>query len=208
MSEIKWVFLDVGSTLVDESDVYESRCGYVISAKGLERDEFMEKVHQAAKVSPTPIKQAAQAYGVTLPEWDSSLEKLYLGTEDVLKALSGKYKLGIIANQLAGTKKRLHSWGVLHYFDVITASAEAGYEKPDLRIFRLALEQAGCNPQNAIMVGDRLENDIVPARQLGMKMIWVRQGFAKYQSVEKECEKPDYIIENIGEIVKVLMGRT
>ena len=103
MSEIKWVFLDVGSTLVDESDVYESRCSYVISAKGLERDEFMEKVHQAAKVSPKPIKQAAQAYGVTLPEWDSSLEKLYLGTEDVLKALSGKYKLGIIANQLAGT---------------------------------------------------------------------------------------------------------
>lgn len=45
MREIKWVFLDVGSTLVDESDVYESRCSYVISAKGLERDEFMEKVH-------------------------------------------------------------------------------------------------------------------------------------------------------------------
>ena len=64
------------------------------------------------------------------------------------------------------------------------------------------------NPQNTIMVGDRLENDIAPARQLGMKTIWVRQGFAKYQSVEKECEKPDYIIENIGEIVKVLMGRT
>lgn len=96
----------------------------------------------------------------------------------------------------------------MHYFDVVTASAEAGYEKPDLRIFKLALEQASCNPQNAIMVGDRLENDIVPARQLGMKTIWVRQGFAKYQSVEKECEKPDYIIENIGEIVKVLMGRT
>ena len=56
------------------------------------------------------------------------------------------------------------------------------------------------------MVGDRLENDIAPARQLGMKTIWVRQGFAKYQSVEKEYEKPDYIIENIGEIVKVLMG--
>lgn len=116
MSELKWVFLDVGSTLVDESDVYESRCNYVISAKGLERDEFMGKVHQAAKVSPTPIKQVAQAYGVTLPEWDSSLEKLYLGTEDVLKALSGKYKLGIIANQLAGTKKRLHKLGSFALF--------------------------------------------------------------------------------------------
>ena len=42
MSELKWVFLDVGSTLVDESDVYESRCSYVISEKGLARYEFME----------------------------------------------------------------------------------------------------------------------------------------------------------------------
>ena len=143
MSEIKWVFLDMGSTLVDESDVYESRCNYVISAKGLEHDEFIEKVHHAAKVSPTPIKQAAQAYGVALPEWNSSLEKLYLETEDVLKALSGKYKLGIIANQLAGTQKRLHNWGVLQYFDVVAASAEAGYEKPDLRIFRSEERRVG-----------------------------------------------------------------
>ena len=86
----------------------------------MEHDEFIEKVHHAAKVSPTPIKQAAQAYGVALPEWNSSLEKLYLETEDVLKALSGKYKLGIIANQLAGTQKRLHNWGVLQYFDAVS----------------------------------------------------------------------------------------
>ena len=101
-------------------------------------------------------------------------------------------------SQLAGTQKRLHNWGVLQYFDVVAASAEAGYEKPDLRICKLALEQAGCNPQNAIMVGDRLENDIAPARQLGMKTIWVRQGFAKYQSVEKECEnyKREYPCSN------------
>ena len=73
MSEIKWVFLDVGSTLVDESDVYESRCSYVISEKGLERDEFMEKVHRAAKVSPTPIKQAAHDEYISLTMWTEYL---------------------------------------------------------------------------------------------------------------------------------------
>ena len=60
---------------------------------------------------------------------------------------------------------RLHNWGVLHYFDVVTASAEAGYEKPDLRIFRLALEQAGCNPQ-------KYNN----GRRQNLKMILFRQG--------------------------------
>lgn len=53
MSEIKWVFLDVGSTLVDESDVYESRCSYVISEKGLEHDEFIEKVKSKSYTDKT-----------------------------------------------------------------------------------------------------------------------------------------------------------
>lgn len=67
------------------------------------------------------------------------------------------------------------------------------------------------NKQNArqnetIMIGDRLDNDIVPAKQLGMKTIWVRQGFAKFQSVKNENEKPNYVIENIGEIINILLN--
>lgn len=36
---------------------------------------------------------------------------------------------------------------------------------------------AKCKPENAVMIGDRIDNDIVPAKQLGMKTIWIKQGF-------------------------------
>ena len=54
------------------------------------------------------------------------------------------------------------------------------------------------------MIGDRLDNDIAPAKQLGMKTVWVRQGFAKYQSVKNIEEQPDYIINSIAEVLDIL----
>ena len=118
--------------------------------------------------------------------------------------MSKKYKLGVIANQSLGTKERLNNWGIGKYFDVVVASAEAGCAKPDLKIFNLALEQAGCKPSEAVMIGDRLDNDIIPAKHFGMKTVWVRQGFAKYLSVSNDIEQPDFIIGSIGDILDIL----
>ena len=204
MNNIKRLFFDLGSTLVDESEVYKSRCDYAIKQKGIKYEEFMSKVYEAAKTSPTAIKSAAQYYDAVLPEWDNRLEKLYAGTKNVLETLSGKYRLGIIANQSLGTQERIDNWGIGNYFDVVIASAEAGCAKPDLEIFNLALEKAVCEPYEAMMVGDRLDNDIAPAKLLGMKTVWVRQGFAKYQSINSESERPDYIIDDIADIVNVI----
>ena len=50
------------------------------------------------------------------------------------------------------------------------------------------------------MVGDRLDNDIVPAKKLGMKTVWVRQGYAIYQSIDDEAERPDHIVDSIDEL--------
>lgn len=203
MNDIKWLFFDLGSTLVDESEVYKSRCDYAIKQKNINYEEFMAKVYEAAGTSPTAIRSAAKYYDIILPEWDNSLEKLYAGTKTVLETLSGKYKLGIIANQTAGTMERIEKWEIAKYFDAVIASAEAGLAKPDLRIFYMALEQANCLPEEAVMIGDRLDNDIVPAKKIGMKTIWVRQGFAKYQSINNESERPNYIIDNIADILNL-----
>lgn len=136
-----------------------------------------------------------------MPKWFGELEKLYPDVDEILKKLSQKFKLGIIANQVAGTQKRIDNWGIGKYFDVVVASAEAGCEKPDLKIFNMALEQAKCNPSEAVMIGDRLDNDIIPAKKLGMKTVWVRQGFAKYQKVNNESENPTATVESVSEIL-------
>ena len=64
----------------------------------------------------------------------------------------------------------------------------------------MALDKAECKPADAIMVGDRLDNDIIPAIKLGMKTVWVRQGYAVYQSIDDESKRPDYIVESIEEL--------
>lgn len=204
-SLMKWLFFDLGSTLIDESDVLLSRCEYAIKNAGIDRDEFMNKVYEEAKISPTPIKTAAESYGVVLPKWDNSLEKLYEPVPDVLSALHGKYKLGIIANQSLGTQERIDNWGIGKYFDVVMASAEAGCAKPDPKIFTAALDKAGCEPSEAVMIGDRLDNDIIPAKRLGMKTVWVRQGYAVYQSIDDEDKRPDYIVDRIEELTNLFL---
>ena len=53
------------------------------------------------------------------------------------------------------------------------------------------------------MIGDRLDNDIIPAKKLGMNTVWVRQGFAKFKSVKNELERPDYIVESIAGVIEL-----
>lgn len=200
MERIKWLFFDLGATLIDESKCYEYRCNEIINNNNIDAKKFYEKVLEFAKITSLPIKAAAEYYGYELPGWSIELEQLYAETKRVLAQLSYKYKLGIISNQVAGTQERINSWDIGKYFDVVVASAETGCEKPDLKIFNIALTKAECQGSQAVMIGDRLDNDIAPAKKLGMKTVWVRQGFAKFQSVNRENEKPDYIIESIGEI--------
>ncbi len=95
------------------------------------------------------------------------------------------------------------SWGIGKYFDVVMASAEAGCAKPDLKIFSMALDEAECDPADAVMIGDRLDNDIFPAKKLGMKTIWVRQGYAIYQSIDDESRRPDHIVDSIDELTGI-----
>ena len=107
MEAIGWLFFDLGSTLIDESEVIKSRCDYAIKEKNLNRDEFMAKVCEMAQTSATAVFTAAKFYGVALPPWNNSLEKLYPETPAVLEKLAQKYKLGIIVNQVEGTQKRI-----------------------------------------------------------------------------------------------------
>ena len=81
---MKWIIFDLGSTLVDESDVYKSRCVYAVKQRDINLEEFMERVCKEAKTSPTPIRAAADAYKVKLPQWDNSLEKLFSGASSVV----------------------------------------------------------------------------------------------------------------------------
>ena len=86
---------------------------------------------------------------------------------------------------------------------MIASSAELGVSKPDKEIFLRALAMANCRPENAVMVGDRLDNDIRPAKELGMKTIRIRKGLAVYMRPSCPAEVPDFTVDNLSQILSI-----
>ncbi|MCH5269218.1 MAG: HAD family hydrolase [Lachnospiraceae bacterium] len=199
--KVKWIFFDVGTTLVDETQAYDHRIRDAIEGTEISFDQFNEKRKFFAQQNLKGDLEAIKYFGLKLTPWHKEDEMPYSGSKEVLEYLHKQgYKIGIIANQSLGTAGRLEKWGLLKYIDVVAASAELGVAKPDQAIFRRAFEMAGCTAHEAIMIGDRLDNDIAPAKKLGMKTIWIRQGFAIYQCLQTcECQ-PDYIVDSLSEL--------
>ena len=125
------------------------------------------------------------------------------GVIDVLDRLHGKFGLGFAANQPEAVYRFLEEKEVLRFFQSREVSAEIGFAKPDVRMFLKVLENLGARPDEAIMVGDRQDNDIVPAKMIGMKTVRLMVGPHKGQSVRYPKEEPDFTIESIPELLDI-----
>lgn len=200
--QIEWLFFDVGSTLVDESRANEHRIRDAIAGTEISYDQACAKAVRLAKQNNAhPLK----CLGLPLTPWHSEDETVYPQAVRCLAGLRQKYKIGIIANQAPGTADRMKQYGLSPYLDLVIASAEEGVAKPDPKIFKLALKRAGCPPERAVMIGDRLDNDIVPAKRLGLATIWIRQGFGGMASPSSEEETPDYRVRDLAELCELLL---
>lgn len=91
----------------------------------------------------------------------------------------------------------------MSYISIVSVSAELGIEKPNIKIFQRSLEIAGCPSENTVMIGDRLDNDISPAKSIGMKTVWIRQGFSSLFDVNRIVIRPDYIICTLSELLQI-----
>lgn len=200
----EWLFFDIGSTLVDEHIAYEERIRKIAEAANVTYDNAYETAINFYKQNQKGDRETAKLLGVDLPVWNKELETLYTDTVECLAFLSGRYKIGVIANQSLGTERRLESYGLLRYIDLVVASAEEGVAKPDKRIFETALNKSGCKAGNSVMIGDRVDNDIIPAKLLGMRTVRIKQGFWRYWSIKNEIEKADYTVNNLSELCKIL----
>ena len=87
---------------------------------------------------------------------------------------------------------RLEAHGIAKYFESQAVSGTHGFYKPDVRLFLHACEALGVAPEECIMVGDRIDCDIVPAKQLGMRTVRLRTGRHASQEPRSEDERPAY----------------
>jgi HAD superfamily hydrolase (TIGR01549 family) len=208
MNQIEWIFFDMGYTLVNEDEAHNRRIDIAIdelSQMGIcvTREQFWEEIYRQGAVGHSPVPSAAKYFGLkTAVKYNSEGECAYSDAKETLMALkSMKYKLGIIANQPLGSEERLDKYGLGGLFDAVFPSAEVGINKPDTKLYLHALECVGCDANRSVMVGDRLDNDIAPAAEVGMRTVRVLRGF--FKNCEKGSVKPDYIITSLTELVDI-----
>ncbi len=120
---------------------------------------------------------------------------------DALPALYGLREaglvLGVISNWEEWLESLLVTMEVAELFDVIVVSGRVGIEKPDARIFHLALEQAGVEPAEAVYVGDHPKLDVEASEAVGMVPVLVdRRG--------RHPEHPGTRITELGELPRVI----
>jgi len=104
---------------------------------------------------------------------------LFPHAENILKYLSPNYQLNLITNGFSEVQEiKLISSGLGKYFKVVVTSEEAGFKKPDERIFTYAFEKAGAKPSESIMIGDDYEVDVLGAKAAGMDQVLFDPGFS------------------------------
>lgn len=125
-------------------------------------------------------------------------------TIPTLKTLKNQdYKIGLISN--AGDAKNVHRLidrnHLRRYMDFILISAEIGVRKPAPLIFKMALDNLGASPPDAVMVGDTLRADILGAKQVGIAAVWItRQADTPHNNEDRLTILPDASISALKEL--------
>ena len=127
---------------------------------------------------------------VDLKPMDSLHEELPSISKDYSVAIAGQY-----GNQILDMLKRE---SLLEYFAHHYTQDDFSITKPDPRYYEQIASACGVEPEGCIMVGDRIDKDIIPAKMVGMKTIRICVGLHKNQRPRIPDEVPDLELPNIA----------
>ncbi len=201
----RWVCLDVGETLIDETrfwSVWAEVLGIpamtLMSAFGaiVDRGRYHAEVFDLLGV----------------PDWESHADEverriggfqaqdLYPDALPAIGALrEAGYRVAVIANQPAIRDAQLRALGVVP--EVMAMSEEMGASKPDAEFFQRALERmGGPDPADVAYVGDRPDNDVWPAAAAGMRAVWLRRG--PWGVIAREAPEAHLVVRSLTELVE------
>ncbi len=196
---IEWVFFDAGGTLLflDHERVLELLDVRVDGASGrleagwyramLAFDErmlrgekedknlwlwFWREICRGAGLEPICEEMAKRLWeeNVRRNLWSRTTQEALQVTERLGPAAAG-YRLGVVSNSDGSVAETLVAAGLGGRFEVIVDSGVVGVEKPDPKIFRLALERAGTSPERVAFVGDSYTADYLGASAAGWRSV-------------------------------------
>ena len=215
---IDHVFLDIGGVLYDDRVYAEAWRRALREAGGDFTDAAFDdeyaacragqdrsfRVHLAtAFLGPDPDLRALEARAARY--WQYPPSALHADVVPTLHGLlDAGYRLGVIANQPSQVRAAMERDGLVGFFEVWGVSDDLGLHKPDPALFRRTLELAGVAGERTVMVGDRLDYDMRPARAAGMHTVWLLRGEAPDDPTPSQLAEPDVAIEELQQLPNVL----
>lgn len=219
----KYIFLDIDDTLYEYKPCHEagfsSLCRFVSETFSVSPETAKEYYLESKKTIGTRLKgqgsshsrllysqgicerlnvsPADYALQIERTYWEVFLDTMKLRpfvNEFLDAALKKGCGIAVITDLTAGIQfEKIKRFGIQNKIHSIITSEEAGAEKPDPRIFQLALEKLRAEKSLSIMIGDRMEKDVLGARQFGMSAcLFGRQDGEKEQT------------ESFQELLKIL----
>jgi HAD superfamily hydrolase (TIGR01509 family) len=223
---IKAILIDVGGVILNEDELYEAYFTFVkkeLKRSGIEFTdrEFRAAVRQcilnfepyftkalvcsfieAGEPKCSDVIKAANNY---VKDWAAKhAQRLNPGIEYALAALYKDYMIALAGNQPSAVKDLLQEYKLMRYFTITDVSEDIGKSKPDPAFFMHILKKLGISAQEAIMVGDRLDNDIIPAKKLGIKTILVKVGTYAILEPRNPGEIADRVITSLDELPRAV----
>jgi FMN phosphatase YigB (HAD superfamily) len=183
VSRVQTVVFDVGETLVDETRhwgdwadwlgvprfTFAAAFGAAVE-RGWHHRRVFDLVRPGIDYQAEHDRREAAGWRYTLEPAD-----FYPDALPCLAALrAAGFRIGIAGNQPEAAETSLAALGVPA--DFIASSARWGVEKPDPAFFAKVAEAADAVPATIGYVGDRLDNDVLPAKAAGMLSVFIRRG--------------------------------
>jgi putative hydrolase of the HAD superfamily len=116
---------------------------------------------------PQAVLERLRAYHLEHNLW----EDVPAHVSPALERLGRRFRLGVVSNANGTVRRKLERVGLARHFETIVDSTEEGIEKPDPRLFAVALRRMGVAAENAAYVGDLYHVDVVGARAAGLTPI-------------------------------------
>ena len=133
------------------------------------------------------------------------LTPLFPGVHDMLEELASRYTLAVVSQNFVEAERWMELHGIDVYFEHTSISARDKLYKPDTRLFLKTCEAVGVEPQQTVMVGDRLDNDIWPANRIGMRSVRVLADPYRIQQPRYHNDVPDHTVEAVAEVASLML---
>jgi HAD superfamily hydrolase (TIGR01549 family) len=206
---------DVGETLIDETRIWSRWADRL----GVTRLSLLGVLGAMAAAGRPPedafaLVRPGVDLAAEMAQWavddPSGLRENFDGDDlypDVRDCFAGLHALGI-GVVIAGNQPRQARDALVGMdlgVDRILISDELGVHKPDPEFFAAVAGLAGVEPEHIAYVGDRVDNDVLPARRAGMRAVLIRRGpWGRLQARWPEAAEADHVVDSLAELPSIL----